>query len=273
MGMDSESKIIPHPKGMPITGNDQVYVYKKTGGHGLELHFLKAADGGRLPTAVFFFGGGWIDGQVTQFMRQAMHLNRRGMHSVLVDYRVQARQNTSPVEAIQDARSAMRFLKTHADDLGVNPHKMAAIGGSAGGHLAFCTYMAREINDPNDDLSVDPCPQAIVGFNPVLDTSADGFGHDRFPGDSARLACPVDMVTGSLPPNLILQGTADETTPVGIARKFKQRAHDEGVVCHLIEYQDRGHGFFNEGQDFFATLTEMDLFLVSCEFIPPKTVG
>lgn len=268
--MDFDSKIIEHPKKMPVVKGDQVLVYKNASGQDLELHLFKGGDGACHSTAVFFHGGGWRIGQVTEFARQAMHFNRRGMHTALVDYRVASRQKTSPVEAVQDARSAMRFLKSRSKELGINPHKMVTVGGSAGGHLAFCTHMAREINDPRDDLSIDPSPQAIVGFNPVLDTSPDGFGHELFPGDSARLACPLELIDSTLPPNLILHGTDDEAVSIEQARQFKHRAHDLELVCYLIEYQGRGHGFYREGPDFFATLTEMDLFLVACEMIAPK---
>jgi len=265
--MTKTSDILPLPKGLPLAGNDTVVVYKHSPQGELELHCLRATAPGNHPTAVFFYGGGWKGGTVTHLLRQALHFNRRGMTSILVDYRVASRHGTTPVEAVQDARSAMRFIKAHGSELNVNPHKVAAVGASAGGHLALCTALAGTINDPRDNLEIDPKPNALVGINAVLDTSPPGYGHEQFPGDSAARACPVDLVEPGMPPVLLLHGNDDQTVPVDQARRFKEVAHQADVNCKLVEYDHRDHAFFNDGQDFFATLTEIDLFFVACELI------
>jgi acetyl esterase/lipase len=269
--MESGSKIIPHNSGMPLAKNDSIRVYKKVSNLDLELHVLSPPGGGMYPAVVFFFGGGWQTGKVTQFLRHAMHFNRRGMVAILVDYRVESRHQTNPIHAVQDARSAMRYIKSHAEELSVNRHKIVAAGGSAGGHLALCTALADEINDPEDDLSVDPRPIAVVGFNSVCDTSEQGNAFKRFPAESALLASPQHLVTASAPPVLMMHGSADEKVPIEQAKAFRAAMRKVQVPCELIEYAGRGHGFFNDGADFFATLTEMDLFLVSHEIIAPAS--
>ncbi len=267
--MESDSQIIPHPKGRPIAANGEIRVYKKTPQEDLELHVLAPEQKGVLPAVVFFFGGDWKSGKVTQFLRHGLHFNRRGMVSILVDYRVECRQGTNPVHAVHDARSALRYLKSHAEELSINPHKMVVAGEGAGAHLALCTALANEMNDPQDDLSVDPAPVAVIGFGAVCDTSAQGFGFDQFPVGAALLASPYHLVESLAPPVLLMHGTEDQVVPLQQAKAFRQKMHQAGATCELIEYAGRGHGFSKDGADFFSTLTEMDLFLVNHELLAP----
>ena len=93
------------------------------------------------PTIVFFFGGGWNGGTITQFEDQSKYFASRGMVTAVVDYRVKSRNKTTPFDAVKDAKSAMRYLKIHAKDFGIDIKKMVASGGSAGGHLAAATTL------------------------------------------------------------------------------------------------------------------------------------
>src|SRR5690606_36825431 len=120
---------------------------------------------------VFFFGGAWTMGTVEQFVPQATHLAARGMVAIVADYRVFGRHGTSAFEAIADARSAIRWVRGHAQELGIDPDRIAAGGGSAGGHLAASTALLDGPDDPGDDLRVSARPSALVLFNPAVDTS------------------------------------------------------------------------------------------------------
>ncbi|MFW2377147.1 MAG: alpha/beta hydrolase fold domain-containing protein, partial [Cellulophaga baltica] len=85
----------------------------------------------KFPAIVFYFGGGWSGGTTTQFEDQAKYFAARGMVTVLVDYRVQSRHKTTPFDAVRDAKSAIRYLRSKAKKLHINPKKIVASGGSA----------------------------------------------------------------------------------------------------------------------------------------------
>ncbi|HEY3841198.1 MAG TPA: alpha/beta hydrolase fold domain-containing protein, partial [Bryobacteraceae bacterium] len=151
--------------------------YKQTSTRPLYLYSLAPAQSGSArPAIVFFFGGGWKGGSTDQFDDQARHLTDRGMVSILVDYRVEARDRSTPFDSVHDARSAMRWVRTHAAELHIDPSRIVASGGSAGGHLAGATAILDGVDDPADDLRVSPAPAALILFNPVLDTTETGYG-------------------------------------------------------------------------------------------------
>src|SRR5581483_2338314 len=96
----------------------KTFVYKKAKEANLEMvvHYppgWKATD--RRPAIVFFFGGGWTNGKVTQFEPQATYLAGRGMVTARADYRVKSRHNVTPDQCVEDAKSAVRWLRQNAD--------------------------------------------------------------------------------------------------------------------------------------------------------------
>jgi acetyl esterase len=99
---------------------------------GLKIYYPTSYQKGQsLPTIVFYFGGGWNGGSITQFEPHALHYANKGIISVLVDYRVKTKHQTSPFESLKDAKSAIRYLRKNAQSLGINPDKIVGSGGSA----------------------------------------------------------------------------------------------------------------------------------------------
>ena len=157
-------------------------VYKRVGGHELKLWCFSpegASTERSLPAAVFFFGGGWKQGDPAQFEPHARYLATRGMIAVLADYRVEKRHGTTPFESVEDAKSAVRYLRSHADRLGLDPQRIAAGGGSAGGHLAAAAATLPGLDAADEDPSISSRPDALLLFNPVFDNGPGGFGHER----------------------------------------------------------------------------------------------
>jgi len=120
------------------------------------------------PAIVFFFGGGWSSGSPTQFENQARYLASRGLVAMAADYRVKSRQGVKAVSCVADAKSAIRWVRANAVRLGIDPHRVAAGGGSAGGHLAAAVAVLPGLDDPADDKSVSCVPDVLVLFNPAL---------------------------------------------------------------------------------------------------------
>src|SRR5690606_21290442 len=148
-------------------------VYKTVGDRELKLAIEKPADwkaSDQRPAIVFFFGGGWVGGSPGQCQRQSEYFATRGMVGIRVDYRTIPKADKGPpIVCCADAKSAMRYVRSHAKELGIDPQRIAAAGGSAGGHLAAFVGMVAGQDDPQDDLKVSPRADALVLFNPVFD--------------------------------------------------------------------------------------------------------
>src|SRR6266404_6084421 len=142
----------------PAIGQEKTktFKYSKAKQADLELvvHFPPDwKDTDKRPGIVFFFGGGWEGGSIKQFEPQAQYLASRGMVTARADYRVKSRHGVTPKECVDDARSAVRWFRQNAGKLGVDPGKIVASGGSAGGHIAACTTLMPTSKDDGKEVS------------------------------------------------------------------------------------------------------------------------
>ncbi|MBN2314050.1 MAG: DUF1080 domain-containing protein [Sedimentisphaerales bacterium] len=251
------------------SSNVKTMTYKTVGDRELKIHVhfppgWSASD--MRPAIVFFFGGGWNSGNVSQFEKQAEYLAGRGMVAARADYRVKSRDGVTPDKCVEDARSAVRWMRQNANQLGIDPQKLIASGGSAGGHLAACTMIRDSIEADGDDVSISTIPQAMVLFNPVLD-----FNHElligRINGDKklARKISPTLHLDKNTPPALILFGTEDRLKVHGDA--YWKKAESLGVRADKYLAEGQGHGFFNRSPWLERTLIAVDEFLASLGFL------
>ncbi len=241
------------------------FEYKRIDGNSLKMVMYKpqVADGIKLPALVFFFGGGWVNGNTNQFKLQSEYFASRGMVVFCPEYRIQSKHNTTPFESVKDAKSAIRYLKIHGDALGIDTSKIVVSGGSAGGHLAACTAILENCNEESDDLSVSTKPLALVLFNPVVDTGKRGYGQEKLAGREFELS-PVHHITPGVPPTLIMHGKTDTTVPYENVQRFTQIMKQDGNKCILMGYKNQGHGFFNYSRSpkyFLKTLKKTESFL------------
>ena len=117
---------------------------------------------------VFFFGGGWINGNVKQFEPHAQYFSKRGIVCFLADYRVASRNHTTPFESLKDAKSAIRFIRQNAQRFHLDTAKIIASGGSVGGQLAAACALITKYNEAGEDLSISCKPNALVLFKTRL---------------------------------------------------------------------------------------------------------
>ncbi len=227
----------------------------------------------RSPALVFYFGGGWNGGTINQFKPHAQYFAKRGMVCFLVDYRVKSRQQTTPFESLKDAKSAIRFIRAHADKFNVDPAKIVAAGGSAGGHLAAATALIDDYNEDSDDLSVSCQPNALVLFNPVIDNGPGGYGYERI-GEAYKNFSPLHNIRSGAPPTILFLGTKDKLIPVETVKYYKTVMQKVGSRCELRLYEGEGHGFFNyrKFENYKSTLSESDLFLQSLGYLKAEPV-
>lgn len=117
------------------------------------------------PAAVFFHGGGWHGGGPDHYYPQSRYVALRGMVGISVEYRTINRFGTSPRECVKDGKSAMRWVKTHAAKLGIDPDRIVAGGGSAGGHIAAATALVSAFDEEGEDALpglLELCPQTKI---------------------------------------------------------------------------------------------------------------
>ncbi len=217
---------------------------------------------------LFFFGGGWNGGTINQFKPHAEYLAQRGMACFLVDYRVTTRHQSTPFESLKDAKSAMRFVRKNAKKWGIDPSKLVAAGGSAGGHLAIANATAGIYNDPKDNLSISCVPNALVLFIPVFDNGPGGYGYERI-GEAYTSFSPLHNIRRGIPPAIVFLGTEDKLVPVVTAEYFKMVMEKVGSRSDLFIYEGQGHGFFNYDhfEYYRKTLVATDEFLQSLDFL------
>lgn len=224
-----------------------------------------------LPAILFFFGGGWVNGDPSHFHDQCVELSNLGIIAVAADYRTRSKFGTTPLESLQDAKSAMRYLKSNAEKVHIIPDRIVAAGGSAGGYLAIALATIDGFNDKRDDLSISTMPAAAVLFNPVVNTADGSAIAERF-GDHAEEASPIHHIKPLNIPVLIMHGTDDKVVKYSDIVRFRNEMNNAGGDVWLVSYEDCGHGFFNKrnGDDTYYNLTlkETIKFLRNKGFLP-----
>jgi acetyl esterase len=259
-------------------------VYKRVGDADLKVHIFEppgAAHSNRA-AIVFFFGGGWKSGSPKQFREHCRHFAARGMVAMAADYRVNSRHGVKAVSCVTDAKSCIRWVRANAARLGIDPERIVAAGGSAGGHIAAATATLPGFDEPDEPKNVSSAPNALVLFNPALvlapmegmpeEALMARLSEDRMGVDPAKLS-PAHYVKPGLPPTIIFHGKADKTVPYATAEAFTSAMKRAGNRCELVGFEGQGHGFFNfsRGASGFyrQTLDGADAFLVTLGFLPP----
>ncbi|QNN23997.1 alpha/beta hydrolase [Planctomycetales bacterium ZRK34] len=251
----------------------RMITYKTVGDVELKLHVFEPAGhkaGDKAPAIVFYFGGGWVGGSPSQFYPHCAYLASRGMWAAAAEYRVSSRNKTTPIECVKDGKSAIRYVRAHASELGIDPDKLAAGGGSAGGHVAAATATVTAFNEDSDDTSISAVPNALVLFNPVYDNSDKGYGYDRVKKYWQKIS-PMHNIEKGMPPAIVFLGREDKLIPVATAEAFKQKMLDVGSRSELYLYDGAPHGFFNlakfGGKFYRDTVYKMDVFLTSLGYL------
>jgi acetyl esterase/lipase len=253
---------------------EESVTYKRVGDRELKLLIDKPAawkTGAGLPAVVYYFGGGWVGGRPGQFMPQSEYLATRGVVGIRVEYRVIPKGDSGPPTiCVNDAKSAMRYVRGHAKELGVDPKRIAAAGGSAGGHLAAATALLPGLDDPADDVAVSARPDALILFNPVMNNGPGEWGNARV-GERFKEFSPAHNVKAGAPPTIVFLGDKDRLIPVKVVRDFEAAMKAANARCDVRIYPGAGHGFFNkrkeDGRWFTETLVEADRFLASLGWV------
>jgi acetyl esterase/lipase len=251
-------------------------VYGKGGARSLKLDLFLPKDGPTpRPAIVFIHGGGWKGGTRKQFHRQAAYLAGKGYVGACIEYRFSG-EATFPA-ALEDCKCAVRWLRATAMTYKVDTDRIAACGGSAGGHLAAMvgvTDTSRGFEGKGGHERFSSRVHAVVDFNGVSDLddlgkrAKLGNAMEKFLGvrhkDNPKLymtASPITYINAKSPPFLLLHGTADPIVPFEQSVAMMKKLNGVGVDADLYEAKDAKHGFFNRPPHFDPTLRRMERFL------------
>jgi acetyl esterase/lipase len=266
------------PKPNPMT-NDHVgrlaadlsptreIVYKKVADRELHLHIFnpegwRATD--KRACFITIHGGGWTSGEPRRMYPFADHYAKLGLVGISVQYRLySAKTQTTVFDCVKDARSAVRYVRAHAGELGVDPNKIIVSGGSAGGHLAAATAIFEGVDEAGEDTKISAAPNALVLLFPVIDTSTEGYGNGKI-GERWKELSPAHNVRPGLPPTITFHGTGDTTCPFKGAQLFHDAMLKAGNRSELVVNEGGAHGYLMRTQPLYdECLQKSDAFLGS----------
>lgn len=229
-----------------------------------------------LPGIVVVHGGGWVKGDKTKFRALAIELANRGYVTMAIEYRL-AGEAKFPA-AMHDCQAAVRYLRTHAAEYGVDPDWIGAVGGSAGGHLVGLLatgYDHPELQGTGGWPEVSSRPSAAVVMAGPLDIATGpvaersrlpravsfanvwfGASIDENP-DLYHLADAREKISAGDPPMLFLVGELDNPERNAPARAALKEL---GIDTDVIVYPGAKHGCWNQLPWIHQFANDIDVF-------------
>jgi acetyl esterase/lipase len=165
------------------------------------------------------------------------------------------RHGSSPRYKVPDAASdverAVRFVKLNATKFGVDPGRLGAWGGSAGGHLSLMLGLDPDSGDAqarDEILRGASGLAAVVAFFPPVDLRgwagpSKDFPALDFPADLAASVSPILFVSGEDPPTLLIHGDADKLVPISHSQRIHTALKEAGVTTDFVTIPGGTHGF------------------------------
>jgi acetyl esterase/lipase len=237
----------------------EVIPYKQVGDVELNLHVFRPKGSDKadpLPAYVLIHGGGWRSNNAKHFYPYANSLVEHGYVGISVEYRlVNAKQKTTVFDCVKDTRAAIRYIRANADQLGIDPKRIAVGGGSAGAHLAAGTALFQGIDHDDEDLTVSCRPDAIVLLFGVLDTSPEGYGN-KLIGEDWQTISPRHQIRKGMPPTLIFHGDQDRVASKPILDAFCDKLKANEVPYELVLEEGGQHGHINNDMALFDDAAE-----------------
>ncbi len=245
---------------------DRDLAYGSAGGRILRLDLYRPPSPGdgrpepTRPAIVMIHGGAWVQGSKEGDRDLAEHFARLGFAAVAVDYRLAEDASSRYPAQLDDVQKAVRWVRKHAAEYGIDPNRVAAYGHSAGGHLAALLGTTdTRVDDDTALLGVSSWVDCVVdcaGPTDFTDPASPPVGPEiawvvpnLFGKTSAEIpevyreASPLARVTPRSSPTLIVHGTEDPTVPIDQSRRFFVGLRAAGVDARLIELPGEGHLF------------------------------
>ena len=204
------------------------------------------------------------------FSPVAEHFAKLGLVSIRIEYRKRKTDGVLPDKAVEDAKSAIRWVRVHATDLGVDPTHVVLTGASSGGHLAASLAALDDFDAATDDLSISCRPDALILHSPLLDFLEGGTRNTAFLSavDNDRVLgeriSPARHWSQDMPPTLLFTGEKEPVHEMlcGFAEKWK------GAGQHIELVTGMGGHVFSLNEKWIAeTLPRMEAFLKSIGYL------
>ena len=220
------------------------YIFDITETDTLKLHVFTPAfrqQGNSHPAIVIFHGGGWSIGDPTWGYWLAEKYAGKGMIAVTAQYRLSDKKHITPIEAMEDARNAILWIRKNSKRLKIQPDSIVAYGWSAGAHLVASAAVFPSFDTDNRLSSI---PNALVLYSPALSLASDGWFKtillDR--GNPMNYS-PAEHLKGNMPPSIIVVGRDDTVTPIYESELFHKNMQKHGNESYLHIYEGVGHLF------------------------------
>lgn len=204
-----------------------IKTYKTVDGYNMDIHiFLPDSfdKTKKCPVMVYFSGGSWTKGNPEWAFYSCAYYAKKGWVGVSVEYRLADRHETTPFEAVKDARSAIRWLRINAGTYNIDTTRIVASGNSAGGHLVLTTALANDWNEDSDNLNYSAVPNLLLINSGVYslysDKSTGWITRDLKDKSLAMQISPLHLLRKGLPPMLIIHGTNDQSVDYSSAKIF-----------------------------------------------------
>jgi acetyl esterase/lipase len=231
----------------------------------LTFDVLKPKANANGAAVLFMVSGGWVSSYnpPTQAAVRFKDLLDKGFTVMAV------RHGSSPKyfipEIVADVRRAVRYVRYHAKQWGVDANRLGVFGGSAGGHLSLVLGTASDSGDPNakeEFLKESSRVASVVAYFPPVDLRPLARGvnppppangrPERFPAlnfdkEKAPDYSPIVHVTADDPPTLLIHGDKDELVPVSNSQTIYEAFKKNNVKTQLMIIEGAGHGF--QGED------------------------
>jgi acetyl esterase/lipase len=220
------------------------HVFARTAGVELRAYVFSPGGLGTGPPRagiVLFHGGGWAQGEPAWAFGRARHFAEHGMVAVAAQYRLSDEKETTPLDAVDDARAAIRWVRSHAADLGVDTLRIAAFGWSAGAHLAACAAI---FDRAPAGAPASGAPNALLLVSPAVSVGEDRWLRRLLRSKAApRDLSPDEHVRPGLPPTVVVVGREDTVTPLPGVQRFADRMKAAGNRCEVHVFDGAGHLF------------------------------
>ncbi len=234
----------------------QTLIFERHGAEALHADVYLPEQAAPAPVVIAIHGGGWKGGVRKAYQYLGPLLAGRGYALLAIDYRLVHREQNRYPAALDDVRSAMRYVREHAGELNVDPARMVLLGDSAGGHLAALAGLTER-----------PQPKAVVGVFGVYDLVAQwqhdlvSRPHDNIssaflgvsPADNRQLyfdASPISHVitANNGPAFLLAWGTHDDIVDPTQSEAFLLALKQAGYYARTV-VQHAGHYWIGDPLD------------------------